>query len=160
MPEATSALSTPPPQPVPVRRARAASRRPRRRPGPPGWVALLWLGPAPLLLAGGVLSPAVALVRAAVTRYSITGLGPGRARATSRRPRRRPGPPGWVALLWLGPALLLIAGVVIYPAVALVRASVTRYSITGLSLGPAGLTNYRKVLEHPDLGTVLVNTVL
>jgi len=65
-----------------------------------------------------------------------------------------------VALLWLGPALALILGVVIYPAIELVRASVTRYSITGLPLGAAGGGNYGKVLHHPDLGTVLTNTVV
>ena len=36
------------------------------------------------------------------------------------------------ALLWLAPALLLIVGVVIYPAIELVRASLSEYSITGL----------------------------
>jgi multiple sugar transport system permease protein len=65
-----------------------------------------------------------------------------------------------VALLWLGPALLLIAGVVIYPAIELVRASLGRYSITGLRLGSAGSDNYMKVLDHPALATVLKNTVV
>src|SRR3954462_31134 len=64
-----------------------------------------------------------------------------------------------VALLWLGPALLLIAGVVIYPAIELVQASFTRFSITGLQLGSAGTDNYTKVLHHPDLVPVLTNTV-
>ncbi|RZS89981.1 carbohydrate ABC transporter membrane protein 1 (CUT1 family) [Motilibacter rhizosphaerae] len=80
-------------------------------------------------------------------------------RATSRRPRR-PGPPGWVALLWLGPALALILAVVVYPAVALVRASLARYSITGLRTGSAGFGDYRRVLHHPDLGRVLSNTAI
>ena len=43
------------------------------------------------------------------------------------------------ALLWLGPALLLIGGVVIYPAIELVRASMSEFSITGLRLGDAGM---------------------
>ena len=64
------------------------------------------------------------------------------------------------ALVWLGPALLLIAGVVIYPAVELVKAALSTYSITGLRLGDAGLRNFTRVLSHPDLATVLVNTVL
>ena len=64
------------------------------------------------------------------------------------------------AALWLGPALLLIAAVVFYPAVELVKASTSEYSITGLRKGPAGADNYRRVLEHPDLVTVLVNTVI
>jgi ABC-type sugar transport system permease subunit len=64
-----------------------------------------------------------------------------------------------VALLWLAPVLLLIGGVVIYPAIELVRASLSHYSITGLRLGSAGGANYSHVLHHPDLGTVLGNTV-
>jgi multiple sugar transport system permease protein len=78
------------------------------------------------------------------------------------RRRARPGgsPPSWEALLWLGPALLLIVGVVIFPAVELVRASLTHYSITGLQIGSAGTGNYTAVLHHPDLGTVLTNTVV
>jgi len=64
----------------------------------------------------------------------------------------------WRALLWLGPSLLLIAGVVFYPAVALVRASLGRYSVTGLFQGSVGVANYARLLEQPALSTVLVNT--
>ncbi|WP_411282599.1 carbohydrate ABC transporter permease [Lapillicoccus sp.] len=81
---------------------------------------------------------------------------PPRRRAGRRRGGRNLG----AALLWLGPALLLIAGVVIYPAVELVKAALSTYSITGLRLGDAGLRNFTRVLSHPDLATVLVNTVL
>jgi ABC-type sugar transport system permease subunit len=65
-----------------------------------------------------------------------------------------------VALLWLGPALVLIAGVVVYPAIELVQASFTRYSITGLRIGSAGTSNYSNVLQHRDLVTVLTNTIV
>jgi multiple sugar transport system permease protein len=61
-------------------------------------------------------------------------------------------------LLWLGPALVLIAGVVLFPAYELVRASLSDYSITGLRLGSAGAANYAAVLGHPSLGVVLKNT--
>jgi ABC-type sugar transport system permease subunit len=63
------------------------------------------------------------------------------------------------ALLWLGPSLVLIAAVVIYPAVELVRASLGRYSITGLYQGAVGLRNYRRLLEQEALPTVVGNTV-
>ncbi len=66
----------------------------------------------------------------------------------------------WVALLWLGPALLLIIGVVVYPAYKLVRAAFSQYSITGLRLGDAGTTNFENVLNHSSLTTVLANTVI
>lgn len=65
-----------------------------------------------------------------------------------------------VALLWLAPALALILGVVLFPAVKLFDASRGEYSITGLRKGDAGWQNYANVLAHPDLGTVLRNTVV
>jgi multiple sugar transport system permease protein len=66
----------------------------------------------------------------------------------------------WVALLWLGPALALIIGVVVFPAYQLVKAAFSKYSITGLRLGDAGTTNFKNVLNHPLLVTVLTNTVI
>jgi len=66
----------------------------------------------------------------------------------------------WPALLWLGPSLLLIAAVVLYPAVALVRASLARYSITGLYQGFVGMQNYVRLLEQPALFSVVVNTIV
>ena len=88
--------------------------------------------------------------------------GAGKGSGPSRFARRhRPGHVSWpVVLLWLGPALALIFGVVLFPAYELVRASLSEYSITGLKLGGAGTSNYRAVLEHPALGTVLRNTVI
>ena len=35
-----------------------------------------------------------------------------------------------------------------YPVVALVRASLSRYSITGLYQGSVGASNYARLLEH------------
>ena len=64
------------------------------------------------------------------------------------------------ALAWLAPSLILIAGVVIFPAIELVKASLSNYSITGLRKGSAGLDNYSAILHHPDLAVVLKNTVV
>lgn len=88
------------------------------------------------------------------------GSGPrGRMDRRSRRPAH--GHASWrVAALWVGPALLLIVGVVIYPAFELVRASFNEYSITGLRRGSAGWNNYANVLQHDDLVTVLRNTIV
>ena len=66
----------------------------------------------------------------------------------------------WEALLWLGPSLALIGGVVFYPAVALVHASLGRYSITGAYQGPVGAENYARLLQQPALPTVLGNTAV
>jgi multiple sugar transport system permease protein len=68
--------------------------------------------------------------------------------------------PARAALLWLGPALALIAGVVIYPAIELAKASTGNYSITGLRLGSAGSQNYTNVVHHPAFSTVMKNTVV
>lgn len=65
-----------------------------------------------------------------------------------------------VALLWLAPAILLIIGVVLFPAIMLFQASRSEYSITGLYKGAAGWDNYAKVLSYPDLPVVLKNTVV
>lgn len=81
-------------------------------------------------------------------------------RSSGRSGRSRDQAPLYVALLWLGPALLLIGGVVIYPVVELVKASMGRYSITGLRLGSVGGRNYSELLSHPALGTVLWNTLV
>jgi ABC-type sugar transport system permease subunit len=66
----------------------------------------------------------------------------------------------WQALFWLGPSLALIAAVVLYPAVALVRASLSRYSITGARQGSVGAANYARLLEQEALPTVVANTIL
>ena len=66
----------------------------------------------------------------------------------------------WPALLWLGPSLGLIAAVVVYPVVALVRASLSRYSITGLYQGSVGASNYARLLEQEALVTVVANTLI
>lgn len=97
------------------------------------------------------------------TTAGRTPSGSSRSRsARARRPRTSLGrrTPWPIALLWLTPALVLIVGVVLFPAYALARASFGHYSITGLRLGEAGWSNYGAVLEHPDLFTVLRNTLV
>jgi len=78
-------------------------------------------------------------------------------RASPRR-RRRNG--WWQALPWLGPSLLLIAAVVLYPALLLVRASLSRYSITGLYQSFVGPRNYVRLLTQDALPAVAANTVV
>jgi multiple sugar transport system permease protein len=55
---------------------------------------------------------------------------------------------------------VLIAGVVLYPALELVRASLSRYSMTGVYQGAVGALNYRRLVEQEALGGVLVNTLI
>lgn len=84
-----------------------------------------------------------------------------RSEPVVRRRRRERGTASVVeALLWLGPALILIIGVVLYPAITLVATSFSSYSITGLRKGDAGITNYTTFLTSPDLPKVVGNTAI
>src|SRR4029453_16363802 len=74
-----------------------------------------------------------------------------------RRPRRAT---GWQALLWLGPSLALIGGIVLYPAAAVIRASFWQVSITRPSQGFVGLENYARLFRQEPLVLVVVNTVV
>ena len=49
---------------------------------------------------------------------------------------------------------------VVYPALELVRASLGRYSITGLYQGSVGLRNYGRLLEQEALPVVIGNTAI
>jgi multiple sugar transport system permease protein len=50
--------------------------------------------------------------------------------------------------------------VVVYPAFALGRASIGRYSVTGLYQGSVGARNYTRLLDQEALPTVVANTVV
>ncbi|MFN8623225.1 MAG: sugar ABC transporter permease [Chloroflexota bacterium] len=73
------------------------------------------------------------------------------------KPRRRIdlGP-----LPWIGPALILIFGVVLWPAVEMVRTSVLKISISGLTKGFAFPDNYQKLLANPELPGVITRTLV
>lgn len=78
--------------------------------------------------------------------------GPG---ATARRVGRSFSP-----LLWIGPALALIAVVVIWPVVVMFQTSFRHISPDGFDLGSAGTKNYRDLFDEPALAGVLIRTVL
>jgi len=61
-------------------------------------------------------------------------------------------------LPWLAPSLLLIAAVVVYPVIEMVRTSLSNVNISGLTTGWVGLRNYGFVFEEPDLPRILRNT--
>jgi len=54
---------------------------------------------------------------------------------------------------------VLIGAVVLFPALELVRASLSRYSITGLYQGAVGGRNYARLLQQDALGSVALNTL-
>ncbi|GAB3738476.1 sugar ABC transporter permease [Nocardiopsis nanhaiensis] len=63
-------------------------------------------------------------------------------------------------LPWIGPALLLIFAVVLWPAVEMLRTSFSEISLTGMVRGSAGLDNYRTLLAEPELVPVVLRTVV
>jgi ABC-type sugar transport system permease subunit len=72
-------------------------------------------------------------------------------------PRRRL--PDLGPLPWIGPALLLIFGVVLWPAVEMLRTSVLDISMSGISRGFAGLANFEKLFANPELPAILLRTI-
>jgi multiple sugar transport system permease protein len=63
-------------------------------------------------------------------------------------------------LVWIGPAVALIAVVVIWPVVVMFRTSFKHISPDGFDLGSAGTKNYRDLFDEPDLPGVLTRTVV
>ncbi|WP_018653100.1 carbohydrate ABC transporter permease [Actinomadura flavalba] len=82
------------------------------------------------------------------------------AASPPRRGAARPAASRLAPLLWLGPSLVLIAAVVLWPAVEMVRTSFLRISSSGLTLGGAGAGNYRELFTSEALVPVLLRTLL
>ena len=64
------------------------------------------------------------------------------------------------ALPWIGPALILILLVVIWPVIELIRTSFTDITLAGSLLDFNGLTNYRDLIANVDLYPVARRTLL
>ncbi|WP_129310721.1 sugar ABC transporter permease [Streptomyces sp. L2] len=84
---------------------------------------------------------------------------PARGARSAGTPRRsgfaRLGP-----LPWIGPAVLLILLVVVWPVVEMVRTSFLRISISGFVRGSAGFGKYEKLFDESSLSSVLLATVV
>ena len=59
----------------------------------------------------------------------------------------------------VGPALLLIFVVVLWPTFEMLRTSVLDISISGISRGLAGLTNYQNLFVNPELPNIMLRTL-
>ncbi len=81
---------------------------------------------------------------------------PGRGRPRARRTVRHAVEP----LLWVGPAVALIAVVVLWPVVVMFRTSFQHISPGGFVLGWRGTRNFKDLFNEPDLGGVLTRTVV
>jgi multiple sugar transport system permease protein len=61
---------------------------------------------------------------------------------------------------WLGPSLILIALIIVYPAIEMIRTSFIKFNSIGFSEGAAGFSNFKTLFHEPALGHVLLNTVI
>ena len=77
-----------------------------------------------------------------------------------RRPGRRRGLAALEPLVWLGPAVALIAVVVIWPIVSMIQTSFRNITPLGIDIGSAGLSNFSQVLQNPNMPGILVRTVI
>lgn len=66
----------------------------------------------------------------------------------------------WKALPWIGPCLLLIFGVVLFPAAYMIYNAFRSISSYGTDIGAAGMKNFQIVFSDPAFARVLLNTVL
>jgi multiple sugar transport system permease protein len=64
------------------------------------------------------------------------------------------------AVPWLSPAGLLIFGVVLFPAGYLIYDSTRNVGLSGVDVGPAGLTNYHQLLVGYSLTRVMLNSLI
>ncbi|WGD38034.1 sugar ABC transporter permease [Lysinibacter sp. HNR] len=83
-------------------------------------------------------------------------------RSKATRPPRRQKPLGEAvrALPWVGPALLLIIGVVFFPAGYMIFVSTREVSQYGVDRGAAGFANYAELFALPQLPGVLLRTAI
>lgn len=63
-------------------------------------------------------------------------------------------------LPWIGPALVLIFGVVLWPAFEMFRTSFLDIGLSGAIKGFAGIENFENLLANPALWGVIVRTVI
>ena len=80
--------------------------------------------------------------------------------ARPRPPQGRRGSDLLHALPWIAPALALIIGVVLFPAIIMFVNSTRDISRSGVDKGSAGLDNYVEVLTFPAFLPILLRTIV
>ncbi|ATW51894.1 carbohydrate ABC transporter permease [Streptomyces peucetius] len=63
-------------------------------------------------------------------------------------------------LPWIGPAVLLIVLVVLWPVYEMVRTSFLKISVSGFVRGSAGFDKYKQLFDEPGLGSVITATLI
>src|SRR5215467_1400065 len=77
-----------------------------------------------------------------------------------RRPRRRSALRALTPLLWTGPAIALIALVVLLPVVIMVETAFRKIDTIGFDHGWNGLANFKELFHEPDLGSIVIRTII
>ena len=93
-----------------------------------------------------------------MTEARLTPKEPIKGTAAPEPRRRRL--PDLGPLPWIGPALLLIIGVVLWPAFEMIRTSLMQISISGLAQGFTGLDNFERLFADPDLTGIMMRTLV
>ncbi|WP_159604850.1 carbohydrate ABC transporter permease [Agromyces humi] len=98
------------------------------------------------------------------TSSSRAGAATGRPRPGGKAPasgKRKAGGRDLLASLpWIGPALILIFGVVMFPAVVMFYNSTRDISISGLDHGSVGFDNYVEVFSFPYFWPIFARTIV
>ena len=98
------------------------------------------------------------------TSSTRAGAAHGRPRPGGNEPgsgRRKTGGRDLLASLpWIGPALILIFGVVLFPAVVMFFNSTRDISISGIDKGSVGLDNYVEVFSFPYFWPIFARTIV
>jgi multiple sugar transport system permease protein len=63
-------------------------------------------------------------------------------------------------LAWIGPAIVLILLVVVYPIVVMIQTSFRNITPLGIDIGSAGWGNFTAVFHNPNLPGILVRTLV
>lgn len=64
------------------------------------------------------------------------------------------------AIPWIGPSIVMIAVMVIWPAIEMIRTSLHQIDSTGISEGWNGIANYRTVFSNPELAPTFMRTAI
>ena len=67
---------------------------------------------------------------------------------------------GLAPLAWIGPAILLIAAVVVWPAAIMIETAFENISPDGFVRGWAGVRNFVSLRDEPDLTAIVLRTVV
>jgi multiple sugar transport system permease protein len=90
----------------------------------------------------------------------LDGTVSSQAHISIRRPRTARVANSLRPMLWVGPAVALIAVVVLWPVVVLVHSSFQNIAADGFVVGGAGWSNYSNLWHEPALRGVVLRTVL